>query len=199
MASSLTRPMLRATRLPLPTRTRLQSSSASTAAASAGKMAKEAVPDKARDYQARAHEGLSRVTRAAAPAIAGAVRGAVGTLGRIGGRTGRLIAFAEKQTPFVVYYSKVGLEMSKIIFRGQNMTPPSLATFQTYYQNLWRAVQSGSFFPSPQVILQQMRSISTTQLVAGGVIAAECLGFFTVGEILGRFKLIGYRGEAVHH
>ena len=41
-----------------------------------------------------------------------------------------------------------------------------------------------------------MRGISRAQLVAGGVLLAECLGFFTVGEILGRFKLIGYHGDA---
>jgi len=37
--------------------------------------------------------------------------------------------------------------------------------------------------------------------VAGGVLVAECLGFFTVGEMIGRFKLIGYHGEvaAAHH
>ncbi|PFH59136.1 hypothetical protein XA68_12776 [Ophiocordyceps unilateralis] len=194
MATPLARPLLRATaRLPAP---RFQTSSST---ASAGKVAKEALPEKARDYQARAHEGLSRVSRAAGPAIAGAVRSAASTLGRIGGRTGRLIAFAERQTPFVVYYSKVGLEMSKIIVHGQKMAPPSWTTFQTYYQNLWRALQSGSLIQSPQTMMQQMRALSTTQLVAGGVVAAECLGFFTVGEILGRFKLIGYRGEAVHH
>jgi len=28
------------------------------------------------------------------------------------------------QVPFVVYYTKVGLEVGKIVFRGQNMTPP---------------------------------------------------------------------------
>lgn len=28
------------------------------------------------------------------------------------------------QTPFVVYYSKVTLEVSKLIFQGQKMSPP---------------------------------------------------------------------------
>jgi F-type H+-transporting ATPase subunit g len=47
---------------------------------------------------------------------------------------------------------------------------------------------------------QQVRNISRTQVVAGGVLLAECLGFFTVGEMIGRFKLIGYHGEVhAHH
>jgi F-type H+-transporting ATPase subunit g len=48
---------------------------------------------------------------------------------------------------------------------------------------------------------QQARALSRTQLAAGGVLLAECLGFFTVGEMIGRFKLVGYHGEAnaAHH
>lgn len=35
-------------------------------------------------------------------------------------------------------------------------------------------------------------------MVTVGVIAAEVLGFFTVGEMLGRFKIVGYRGTPAH-
>lgn len=31
---------------------------------------------------------------------------------------------AAGQVPFVVYYSKVGLEVAKLVFQGQKMTPP---------------------------------------------------------------------------
>jgi hypothetical protein len=31
-----------------------------------------------------------------------------------------------------------------------------------------------------------------------GVAGAEVLGFFTVGEMLGRFKIVGYKGDAGH-
>jgi hypothetical protein len=41
--------------------------------------------------------------------------------------------------------------------------------------------------------------MNRAQLVSGGVILAEVLGFFTVGEIIGRFKLVGYRGEKEEH
>lgn len=50
---------------------------------------------KAKEYQAKASEGLSRVTSSAGPAIAGFAKGVTGTLGKIGGRTGKLIAFIE--------------------------------------------------------------------------------------------------------
>ncbi|KAK3177627.1 ATP synthase subunit G atp20 [Lecanicillium sp. MT-2017a] len=175
MVSSLARPMLRSPAMRLAGR-RYESTAAS-----------------------KAQQGLSKVTSAAGPAISGAARGVGNALSKVGGRTGRLIGFIQAQTPRVVYYGKVGLEVGKLVFNGQKMAPPSMATLQTTYQNLFNSIRSGSLFQSPQTLLQSVRNIGTTQLVAGGVVAAECLGFFTVGEMIGRFKLIGYSGEAAHH
>lgn len=41
--------------------------------------------------------------------------------------------------------------------------------------------------------------MSTQQMVTVGVLGAEVLGFFTVGEMIGRMKLVGYRGDTRHH
>ncbi|KAJ8123360.1 hypothetical protein ONZ43_g669 [Nemania bipapillata] len=90
------------------------------------------------------------------------------------------------------------------------MSPPSVETFQSYFQNVWKnpssLLQSASQTAAktaqqPASILARVQSLSRAQLVAGGVIAAECLGFFTVGEMIGRFKIIGYHGEtaSAHH
>ncbi|PHH82319.1 hypothetical protein CDD82_6355 [Ophiocordyceps australis] len=170
----------------------------STVADRAASAARESA-SKARDYQAKAQQGLSRVSSAAGPAIAGAAKGAASALGKIGGRTGRAVAFVERQTPFVVYYAKVFFEMAKIVFQGQKMNPPSIATFQSYYQSLWNALKSGSLFKVPQNMLQQLRNLGTPEIAAGAVIFAECVGFFSVGEMLGRFKIIGYHGEPNNH
>ncbi|KAK7397546.1 ATP synthase subunit G atp20 [Neonectria punicea] len=183
---SLARPMLRSPVLRLATRR-----SESTAAQKA--------TEAARDTASKAKEGLSRVTTAAGPAIAGAAKGLTTALGKVGGRTGKVISFVERQIPLVVYYSKVGLEVGKIVFHGQKMSPPSAATFQTYYQNLLQSIQNRSFTQSSQNLIQSARNISTPQLAAGGVVVAELLGFFTVGEMIGRFKLVGYRGETGSH
>lgn len=43
----------------------------------------------------KAQQGLSKVTSAAGPAIAGAARGVGNALSKIGGRTGRLINFVQ--------------------------------------------------------------------------------------------------------
>lgn len=84
-----------------------------------------------------------------------------------------------------------------------------MATVQSYWNNLLKQVQNPSTLlqsvqktaSSSGSALPSLRNVSRAQIVAGGVVAAECLGFFTVGEMIGRFKLIGYHGEAgaTHH
>ncbi|KAI1656861.1 mitochondrial ATP synthase g subunit-domain-containing protein [Daldinia decipiens] len=164
---------------------------------------------KATEYSAKAAQGLSRVTSTAGPAIAGAAKGIANSLGKVGGRTGRLVAFFERSVPTVVYYSKVGSELAKIVFRGQKMSPPSLTTVQSYWQNVLQSVKNpnsllqtaSKIADQPATIIQQARNISRAQLVTTGVLVAECIGFFTVGEMIGRFKIIGYHGgsHAEHH
>jgi F-type H+-transporting ATPase subunit g len=189
--SSLARPMLRSSALRQVAARRLES----TTSQKASEAAKDAA-SKAKDYQAKAQEGLSRVSSAAGPAIAGAAR----TLGKMGGPVGRAVNFVERQTPQVVYYSKVGLELGKLVANGQKINVPSVSTFQGFYQNLWQSVQNRSIVQSGQNFLQSVRGLSTAQLATGGVVLAECLGFFTVGEMIGRFKLVGYHGETgAHH
>ncbi|KAI1353355.1 GroES-like protein [Xylaria sp. FL0043] len=185
------------------------SASASQASASAKAAASKASAT-ASEYASKAQEGLSRVTSSAGPAIAGAAKGAAASLSKVGGRTARVVAFVENQIPTVIYYSKVGAEVAKIVFRGQKMSPPSVETFQSYFQNVWKnpmsLLQSASQTAAktaqqPGSILARVQNLNRAQLVAGGVVAAECLGFFTVGEMIGRFKIIGYHGEspAAHH
>ncbi|CAK7242608.1 MAG: ATP synthase subunit G atp20 [Sporothrix thermara] len=173
-------------------------STSSTTASDAAAKARQT----AANVTSKATEGLTRVTAAAGPALAGAARGLTTALGRVGGRTGRFINFVERQTPFVVYYSRVGLELGRLVFRSQKMAPPPLATFQTAFQNAWARLQNpAQLYQNSIAFVKSARSLTPTQLAAGGVLAAELLGFFTVGEIIGRWKLIGYHGAApaAHH
>ncbi|KAF4967286.1 hypothetical protein FSARC_5116 [Fusarium sarcochroum] len=191
--SSLTRPMLRSPALRVAAR-RFES----TTAQKASESTKQAAA-KAQETFSKAQEGLSRVTSTAGPAIAGYAKGVAGALGKAGGRTGKVVGFVERQVPFVVYYSKVGLELGKFIFQNQKMSPPNMATFQNTYQSLIKSIQNRTIIQSSQNAIQQVRNIGPAQLAAGGVVAAEVLGFFTVGEIIGRFKLVGYHGEVSSH
>lgn len=59
---------------------------------------------------------------------------------------------------------------------------------------------AASVVNSPQSVMTRIRSMDSATLVAGGIVAAETLGFFCVGEMIGRFKVVGYRGgHSEHH
>ncbi|KAI4597640.1 ATP synthase subunit G atp20 [Pestalotiopsis sp. 9143b] len=211
-SQALTRPVLRQSGALRMAARRFESNAASKAADAAKESASKA-SSSASEYASKAQQGLSKVTSAAGPAISGAARGVASSLSKVGGRTGRLVAFVEKQIPQVVYYSKVGAELTKIVFRNQKMSPPSLETFQSYWQSAYKQalnpgalVQTASQTASkaaqqPASIVERLRNVNRAQVIAGGVVAAECIGFFTVGEMLGRFKVIGYHGDngAAHH
>lgn len=133
------------------------SSSTSEATAQAAAKSKDA----AASATSKASEGLSKVTSSAGPAISGALQGAGNALKKVGGRTGRVIAFTECKSgygfrlcveirshihgdkaraipvingtdnaatlaliPPTIYYTRVGIELSKLVFRGQKMAPP---------------------------------------------------------------------------
>ncbi|KAH7027745.1 uncharacterized protein B0I36DRAFT_375464 [Microdochium trichocladiopsis] len=177
------------------------SAAAQDAAAKASASAKDAAAKAsaaAAEYTSKAREGLSKVTSSAGPAITGAATKVASSLSKVGGRTGQTVTLVEKAIPQIVYYSKVALEVGKIVFHGQKMAPPALKTVQNPSALLQTASKGAQ---QSATLLQQVRNINRNQIIAGGVIAAEVLGFFTVGEMIGRFKIVGYRGEsgAAHH
>lgn len=149
----------------------------------------------------KASDSISRTVSAAGPALKGVGK----TLGSIGGQTGQVISLIQRHIPTTVYYTRVGLELSKLVFHGRNMAPPPISTFQSYFQHFLEklrnpgSILTSNWLKNPQDILQRARSLSSGELAYGVVLFAELLGFFTVGEIIGRFKLIGYQGEVTHH
>lgn len=99
MSTALARPLLRRQLAPQlrSTAARRFESSTTQKTADAAKSSAEAAKQSAAEYKTKAAEGLSRVTSAAGPAITGAARGLSSALGRVGGRTGRLVAFVERR------------------------------------------------------------------------------------------------------
>jgi F-type H+-transporting ATPase subunit g len=51
---------------------------------------------------------------------------------------------------------------------------------------------------NPESVLSSIRNVNGRQMAAVGIVFAEVLGFFTVGEMVGRMKLVGYHGETHH-
>ncbi|KAF2753168.1 mitochondrial F1F0-ATP synthase-like protein g subunit [Pseudovirgaria hyperparasitica] len=170
---------------------------ASSTSEAAGNAA-NAVKEKGAEVKSKASEGLSKVQSSASNVVSQASSAADAAVAKTSGTIG----FVSSLIPRVVYYGRVGLELGKIMFEQRSMNPPSLQTFQSYYQNAINSIRGGSIknaAPSaqsfqPSNILGQIRSMSHAQYASAGVIAAEVIGFFTIGEIIGRMKLVGYRG-----
>ncbi|TID26698.1 mitochondrial F1F0-ATP synthase g subunit [Venturia nashicola] len=152
---------------------------------------------KTSEAASKASEGLSKVTSSAGSAITKVGSSVGNVLGGIGGRTGRLITFVSSMIPSTIYYSKVGLELAKIVAKEQKMSPPSADVF-TKYLSVLRQPQTllhGTTSSNPAQLLARVRNASNKEYAAVGIIAAEVIGFFSVGEMLGRLKIVGYRGN----
>ncbi|KAF2476100.1 putative mitochondrial F1F0-ATP synthase g subunit [Lindgomyces ingoldianus] len=167
-----------------------------------------AAKEKTSNLQSKASEGLSRMTSSASSALTKAGSATAGALGNVGGRTGRLIGGIQSMIPYIVYYSKVGLELGKLVAQQRKMSPPDLATFQSYFQPVINGLRnpatllaqtSTSSALQPANILNRLRNLSMAQWASAGVVSAEVIGFFTVGQMIGRFKIVGYRSSAPAH
>ena len=53
---------------------------------------------------------------------------------------------------------------------------------------------------NPQSVVSRVRNMDSATLTSAGIVAAEAIGFFCVGEMIGRLKIVGYRGgHSEHH
>ncbi|KAH7112469.1 mitochondrial F1F0-ATP synthase-like protein g subunit [Dendryphion nanum] len=168
--------------------------------ASSTSEAANAAKDKTAEFSKKAQEGLSRVTSSAGATISKAGTAAAGALGKVGGRTGGLIGRIQSLVPTATHYSKLALEVGKVVAKERNMAPPNTEQFQKFFQPLLSGLRNPStLLQQPANLINQARSASQGQWVSAGVVAAEVLGFFTVGEMIGRFKIVGYRSKAQAH
>lgn len=77
-----------------------------------------------------------------------------------------------------------------------------MATFQGYFQPILAALRQpstlASYFSNIGSSLTRVRSLDRKQLAVAGVTVAQVIGFFSVGEMIGRMKIVGYRGDTGH-
>lgn len=74
---------------------------------------------------------------------------------------------------------------------------PFVNAFRTP-QNLAATTRSLTNGVSLRGTLGAIRNVNRQQLATFGVASAEVIGFFTVGTMIGRLKIVGYRGETGH-
>ncbi|KAK4543919.1 hypothetical protein LTR36_004693 [Oleoguttula mirabilis] len=165
----------------------------------------------------KAQEGLSRVTSSAGSTVSSAASRASAALSGIGGRTGQAISFVQTLVPPTIYYARVGGELAKLMFQGRNMYPPNMQTVQSYLTPLQNALRNPSALlnrsgaaaestaqtavNNPESFLTRLRNFDASTMTTVAIVTAEVVGFFSVGEMIGRFKIVGYRGDphSEHH
>ncbi|KAK5131801.1 hypothetical protein LTR08_000556 [Meristemomyces frigidus] len=205
----------------------LQRRAASTtteAAQNAASLGAAKAKGSASEVAGKAQQGLSRVTSSASSTVSRVVSSASNTVSSMGGRTGQAITFAQGLVPPTLYYARVGGELVKLMFKGRNMYPPTMQTVQSYLTPVQNAIRNPSglmrsanqagaaaektaessakeAMNNPESFLERLRSFDAATLTTVAVVTAEVIGFFSVGEMLGRFKIIGYRGDphGEHH
>jgi len=166
--------------------TRRQASTSTNEAAQKAQQAASKAQEQAAVAAQKGLEGLKMAGNAAA--------GMLAAVSKMGGPAAKVAKKIESLIPPTVYYSKVGLEMGKIVFRARSMAPPSLETMQATWKQIY--AQSKTFELNHAV--QWAQSLTKKDAAAVGVVVAEVIGFFTVGEIIGKRKLVGYRGKVEH-
>ncbi|RPA97254.1 hypothetical protein L873DRAFT_1829128 [Choiromyces venosus 120613-1] len=180
---------------------------ASTTAESASQAASQTA-SKAQDAAKQTAAKAQDAAKVAASKLMAAASGLGNSLGKIGGRTGQLIKGVESLIPPTIYYAKVAKELSKLVFHGQKMSPPNIQTFQETFSpiiNMLKKpkalINTASTSPAlqPAFILARLRQFTPQEYAQAGVLTAEVIGFYTVGKMIGRRKIVGYRGGNNDH
>lgn len=97
VAAASARVVLRQT-IQLSRRSALRFNSSAAKATEAAKETASKAADKTSEIKSKAIEGLSRVTTSAGPALSRAGNGILKSLGKIGGRTGKVVALIERKS-----------------------------------------------------------------------------------------------------
>jgi F-type H+-transporting ATPase subunit g len=97
-----------------------------------------------------------------------------------------------------VYWSKVGAELGKAIYKSEGLAPPSTQQFQQVYQNSLKFVKSSE--QQKQFLVKAAQFKPSKECgVKAAVYGTQLLAFFSLGEIIGRRNVFGYPSVGAHH
>ena len=83
------------------------------------------------------------------------------------------------------YYGSVSAEFARLVYRKEQLSPPTLDKWPQARQELsqlWQHVRGTN-----------VADYTPAQLGRGALLALEVSGFFVVGEMVGRRQIIGYQ------
>ena len=100
-------------------------------------------------------------------------------------------SLATKSACKLLYYGKVGKELTLQVYTKEKWMPPDLLTFQKVYCDLYGTAIR--YMNKPYDLIAKYNKLTVNEMVRYGAIGIQLVGFYSVGEIIGRRKLVGYR------
>ncbi|CAL9728136.1 ATP synthase subunit g, mitochondrial [Monosporozyma unispora] len=100
-------------------------------------------------------------------------------------------AVATKSASKILYYGKVGKELTLQVYSKEKWMPPNLQTFQKIYCELYK--DALRYVNKPCDLVSKYNKLTKDDMVKYGAIGIQLVGFYSVGEMIGRRKLVGYR------
>lgn len=108
-----------------------------------------------------------------------------------------LVQKATSTIESATYWSKVVGELSKQVYKKEGLQPPSVAEFQKVYECAVK--QSTTFVKDPKafvdVVAKNAQGTSKDEYLRYLAYAIQVLGFFSLGEIIGRRHVVGYQSH----
>ncbi|KAK9457330.1 mitochondrial ATP synthase g subunit-domain-containing protein [Dipodascopsis uninucleata] len=101
-----------------------------------------------------------------------------------------LVATAKSIADQSIFWAKVTAEVGKQIYLKEGLAPPTVAQFQSTFTSLYSSALPYIF--SPEKALGLLKSINTTSVIKYSCYGIQVLGAFSLGEIIGRRKVVGY-------
>ncbi|SCW04373.1 LAFE_0H12090g1_1 [Lachancea fermentati] len=95
-----------------------------------------------------------------------------------------------------VYYSKVAAEVSKQVYLKEGLQPPSVADFQSVYTQLYK--QTLGLVLKPKDSLAVFKNVQKNDILRYGSYGIQLAGLYSLGEIIGRRKVVGYTNYSAH-
>lgn len=118
-------------------------------------------------------------------------------LARIQSFAAGIASKAQTYTTKTFYYSKVVGELSKQVYLKEGLQPPAISDFQSVYTKLYK--QALDLALKPRQSLSLFKNIQKDSVLKYGAYGVQLAGLYSLGEVIGRRKVVGYTNYAAHH
>lgn len=117
-------------------------------------------------------------------------------LGKIQSFAASMLSKSSVLASKTLFYGKVGAELSKQVYLKERLQPPSLSDFKRAYLGIY--YKSLYYATKPNEFISLVKSLKKDDAIKYSAYLVQILGFYSVGEVIGRRKLVGYKDYSHH-